>query len=544
MIEINDKLKVYFPLKYKPREQQIESLEFLKKSINSGIKYCLINSPMGSGKSFLVNMFINYYRNHVNSKSNFDIITNSRFLQKQYINDFPFIKNFEGRSNYYCDRHSCSVDQAREICKVFPPGPKDCGINCPYEKAKQEWLNSEIGLTNFHLFNTLALYQKSIFDSRNSNVLIVDEAHLFEDVFCDYISTTTSAKLLKKYGFDLKKIENYDEIFRKIKTIDQYVGFIENQFISDIEKLIIKFEEQIKRCNKKLKEEYSKYSTHCSSQLGKYKNLISDYKINPENWVLDISINKKDKMYSGILLEAKTVWVNNYLEEYVWKKYDHIILMSGTILNREMFIYINGLDIKDTSYFDTPSTFPLENRPIYYLKVGKMNMDQKTETFKKQIPYIKKILNKYKNDKGFIHCNYEICEWLQEKLIDKRLIFHNSDNRDQKLAEHINADYPSVIVSPISNGIDFKDDLSRFQILLKLDYPYLGSNKVKQRQKTNSKWYSWLTTVNFMQTCGRSNRSVDDWCHTFVLDSCLDNLLKYDNIMPRWFTNSIINMKL
>ena len=35
MIQINDNINVYYDLKYKPRQEQIDSLKYIQKSINS-----------------------------------------------------------------------------------------------------------------------------------------------------------------------------------------------------------------------------------------------------------------------------------------------------------------------------------------------------------------------------------------------------------------------------------------------------------------------------------------------------------------------------
>ncbi len=65
--------------------------------------------------------------------------------------------------------------------------------------------------------------------------------------------------------------------------------------------------------------------------------------------------------------------------------------MSASILDKNMFSFINGLDTDITSYYEIPTPFELvKDRKIYYLKVGKMNYSSKEETFKKQIPWIKK----------------------------------------------------------------------------------------------------------------------------------------------------------
>ena len=135
---------------------------------------------------------------------------------------------------------------------------------------------------------------------------------------------------------------------------------------------------------------------------------------------------------------------------------------------------------------------------------------------------------------------------LQEQYVNSRLLFHTPENRDEILEKHINSEYPSVIVSPsMISGVDFKGDLSRFQIIIKIPFPFLGSTKVKKRMDTNSKWYSHRTVCDLIQMTGRSMRSHDDWCNTFILDSSLSDLLKYNgHLLPRWYSNSIKTLNI
>jgi len=545
MIKINDEVDVYFPLKLKPRKQQLDALEFTKKSITSAKKYILLQLPTGAGKSYYTLMFTNWYKNYINKNAKFDIITNSKILQDQYINDYHFMKNLKGRANYYCDPYDTDCSKGWEICKTA--GPK-CGSECPYTQAKEEWQGSNIGLTNFHMFNTFAIYTKMIEDERKSNVLIIDEAHDFESVFCDFISTTLSAKSLKKYGFDLKAIEDYDDRISRLRTIDQYVGFVEKQFIKDIDKKINWLDSAKSGKSTKVRNEYAKYIAHCESQKGKFNYLIEEYDKNKDNWVLDITRNDNDKMYSGIVLDAKPVWGNKYLKDMIFKHYDHVIFMSGSLLDKEMFSYINGIHPKLTSYFEVNSDFPLKNRPLYYMKgIGKMSYNKKHETFTKQLEYIKKILKKYPDKKGIIHCGtYEIASWLKERLKDKRLLFHDTENRDEILQKHINSKTPNVIISPsMISGVDLKDDISRFQIILKIPFPFLGSEKIKQRMKTNKMWYNWKTVADFIQMIGRSVRSINDNADTYILDGSFSDVLKYNShLIPRYITDSIKIIKI
>jgi Rad3-related DNA helicase len=66
----------------------------------------------------------------------------------------------------------------------------------------------------------------------------------------------------------------------------------------------------------------------------------------------------------------------------------------------------------------------------------------------------------------------------------------------------------------MSEGVDLKDDLSRFQVLVKIPYPYLGDPLVKKRMNKWSGWYSLQTAKKIVQAVGRSVRSYDDSANT------------------------------
>lgn len=543
MIEIDGK-KIYFPLKYKPREHQLLGLNFLKENILNGKRFLLLNLSTGIGKSFLTIMFANWYRNFVNNEGRFDILTNSKILQSQYLKDFDFISNYKGRSNYYCSKFDTDCGNGKELCKIL----KTSCDSCPYDIAKNKWLTSDIGLTNFHLFNTLSLYQKSLLKSRNGNVLIIDESHDFESVFSDFLSTKISAKLLKKCGFTLKEIEDLDDKYiSKIKNLNKYLEFLERKLIPLAQLKKEKFEKDIMNASLKKRGELGNYVQYIEGKLLSFDHLFESYKKDPENIVLDVVINKSDKMYSGVELVTQHIWVYEYINDYIWKHYDHVIFMSASILDQKMFSFINGLDENLTSYYEIPTPFAVKNRKIFYLKVGKMNFDSKEETFQKQIIWIKKILEKYKNSKGIVHTTtYEITEWIKNNIMDERLLFHESEDRNDILEKHLTSTSPTVLVSPsMMSGIDLKDDLARFQIILKIPYPNIASNKIKARQKSNSSWYSWKTCIDLLQAYGRSTRSEEDYSDTFILDSNFSDLLKYNShILPKYFTEAIKTLKI
>jgi ATP-dependent DNA helicase DinG len=539
MINIDDKITIHFPMEMKPRKQQIDLLQKCKNTINHGKKFILINAPTGSGKSYFAVMFSNWYKNYVDEDAKIDIITNSKLLQEQYKESFDYINVLKGQSNYQCVRNNGNCQEGKELNTILKQ--EKC-TSCPYDFAKLSWIDGEIGITNFHMFNSLSMYQKGTIDSKKSNVLIIDEAHDFESVFCDFLSTKLSEKLLKKYGMDAVQCEFYQQKFIKITSITQFMVFLENDFLPKVTELNSKFESLVTNASKEEMKEYFKYFSYTESQINKFETILDKYKNDPLNWSLDRIYDKEKNL--ELLIEP--IWGYDYLNEYIWGNYDHVIFMSGSILDREMFSYINGLPLELTDYYELQSNFAIKNRPIYYIKnIGKMTYTTKELTFQNQVPIIEKILKKYNDKNGIIHTiNYELSDWVTRSILDSRLIRHESDNREDVYKQFKNKGTNSVLISPsMMSGISLDDDLSRFQIIMKVPYPNISSNKIKARQRSYKKWYDWKTCVDILQMAGRSVRSETDWADTFILDSSFSDILKNTSFFPRWFTDSIIVLK-
>ncbi len=537
-------VKIYYHIKHNPRDIQLEALEFTKEQIRHGKKNILLNMPTGSGKSLFSIMFIKWYLNYINKDAKFDILTNSKILQQQYVDEFQFIANVKGRNSYRCrDYPDASCEEGNELNKAFK---KKCH-ECPYETAQMEWINNRIGITNFHYFNSICLFKNEILQTKNPNVLIIDEAHDYEVVLSDFISNRISKSLLKRLGFTDSESNTIYQDIKFIKTVDEYAEYIKQVFINRLSQKLLKNESKINnhQLNISEKVKLSKSANNLKKLIINFETFLKDYENNPTNWVIDFEFSD-DKFFSKNII-VQPAWSHPYLHSTIWSKYDHIIFLSGTLLNKEQFCYMNGLERKLTSYYEAESPFPLKNRPIYYIKIGKMTYDKKEETFKKQIEWIDKIIKRNKNNKGIIHTgNYEIAKWVEEYYGDNpRFIFHDSNNREASLQEHIASQEPTIIVSPsMMTGVDLIDDLSRFQIVLKIPYPNLKSAKVKKRMSDNPEWYKLKTVADFIQSIGRSVRSNTDFAETFVLDMSFGDILRYNHkYFPHYITEAIKILK-
>lgn len=539
--------KIYYDLKYEPREIQIEALNFTKTNINRGKKYILLNLPTGIGKSFYSVMFMNWYLNYVNDDARFDLLTNSKILQKQYVKEFDFIQSLKGKNSYTCDTYNTTCDIGKEFNRALK---KTC-TNCPYDKAVNSWLSTKTALTNFHLFNTLHLFANKIIDNKKCNVLIIDEADNFESVLCDYISMKISYRSLKLLGFSDININHISTEMIKIKNIHQYIDYINNIFINKLENLESNIQEKLSNYQliQSEKIKLSKNLTNITSALSIYNSFIKEIEENDtniNNWSLDI--DKDESNFFPLNFIVQPVWSKKYLHDVIFKHYDHIIFMSATILDKDIFSNINGLDVSLCSYYSVDSPFDIKNRPIYFPKgIGKMTFNDKKQTWENQKRIIDNIINKNHDKKGIIHTtNYEISKWLEEHYKNnKRFIFHTSETRDESLFKHMQSTEPTILVSPsMMNGVDLRDNLSRFQIIMKIPYPNISSNKIKKRQKDLNEWYNWKTCCDLIQMYGRSIRNESDYAETYILDDSFSNILKFNyKYLPNWFTNAIKILK-
>jgi len=109
------------------------------------------------------------------------------------------------------------------------------------------------------------------------------------------------------------------------------------------------------------------------------------------------------------------------------------------------------------------------------------------------------------------------------------------------LRRHFETSEPTVFVSPsVSTGVSFDHDKSRFQVIAKIPYPSLASQKNKMRQKNNPDWYSWKTVCSLLQMAGRSIRSKTDFADTIIIDSSFSDILRYSSdLIPDWVQSSI-----
>jgi hypothetical protein len=237
----------------------------------------------------------------------------------------------------------------------------------------------------------------------------------------------------------------------------------------------------------------------------------------------------------------------------VFEKCNKILMMSATILDKDAFCKSLGLTPGEVKFIQVGSDFPLQNRPIIPLNIARLDFNTLQQQQVKTIlsGAVENVMTLHRNHKGIVHTtSYKQLDFIRENIsqVNKsRLLETNPERqRDEVIAEHVNSTKPTVLISPsLYTGLDLKDDLSRFQIMTKVPYPYLGDRWINEKKKRSGQWYNWQTALRLVQAYGRSIRSKEDYAVTYVLDSGFENFVwRNKHILPDWFTHAIQSSRL
>jgi len=238
---------------------------------------------------------------------------------------------------------------------------------------------------------------------------------------------------------------------------------------------------------------------------------------NPAEYVFDYSETGR---YAPSVM-FRPVYVGDYASRWLFEYGERSLMMSATILDKEMFCKDVGLNPAEVYYVAVPSSFPAENRPIVKKYAGKMGYKDIDATLPSIVEIIEEIAAMHPDRKGIIQTHSEkIASYLKRYLDDPRYTFNKDyDTPQEMLEEHTNKPGSIIVASGLREGLDLRGDLSKVQIFCKIPYPSLGDKVVARKMELDPEWYGWMTTVMFIQALGRSVRSSKERAVTYILDS-------------------------
>ncbi|MEK0338664.1 MAG: helicase C-terminal domain-containing protein [Nitrosopumilus sp.] len=542
-----------FPKQFSPREIQKEILAEIEEKFKSGYKKIILCAPTGVGKSLVGATVSSYF------DSSFTV-TASKHLQDQYIKDIPFLKPVKGKQNFPClkmmssekvdntkramrwgltcekgqcqERVSKNGKEVIEICK-FKPTIKQVeehtqdSQSCHYYLQKYEALISKHSLWNYHAFFQIMKFNKKLFeDYLDRKVSIFDEAHKIEDQIIQFIGFDIFSGQVDEcnINFDRYDFTDLDSMIqltddiaysyaKKIKDIKESPSFQNNP---DYE-LITRLERR--------------YDKAAQAKI----DIMSD----KDNFVVNDPV--KDLNGNFRTISIKPIDVSKFAN--IFFETDYQIFMSATI-DKSSFCENMGLEKDNVAFVDSQkSPFPIEHRTIDLLNIRRLSYGSTEDDEIEVIKTIDRILDEHANDRGLIltssipRCQ-KILRYLSPKNTRRIRICHsrNKDGKtqDEVISEHANDPTGVLLSSSLWEGVDLKDDLSRFQIIAKVPYPNYKEKRIKAKMDKFPLWYTSQTLTKLLQGFGRSIRSEDDWAKTYVLDTAVNNVFfKGQSMIPK-----------
>lgn len=271
------------------------------------------------------------------------------------------------------------------------------------------------------------------------------------------------------------------------------------------------------------------------------------------------------------VIEIVPIAVGVLLQGFFYGKAKRVLLSTGTWVDVNGMFKVFGVPSAHAEYIRVPSTFIAKRRPVYVLS-DKNYTDFSEKGPDKQYVYktdagirkfcsevasvIEKIRGRIeerhdKNANIVVHCHtFDIAKKIAEfcPIVDDSFLIHLSQNsmpirnsvtgwrtefihKDellQHLIHHPNSGLTLVSAS-VSEGVDFKHDVARAQIILKRPTPYLGSPYVNAYYRGNEQvgvrkdpnYLDRVTFTEITQQYGRVMRAADDWGYTVIMDQAL-----------------------
>lgn len=474
---------VYWSFKgHNPRNSQITLINKINWAIGEGYKNIILEAGTGTGKSAIATTLANMYEDSY-------ILTMTKQLQEQYLDDFDdMLVEIKGKGNYPCNyKGSC------DFCIKDEYNLRKCD-DCSFKIAFKRAMDAENVITNYDFLYYMGV-ANPLLDSRE--LLILDEAHNLERKMLMLSSHSLNREYIStKFGIDIfESLMNNSISFNSLKRNSQHWIELCDSLVNVCKERIREIEGEHKKDVQVTLDEFENDPSKFSSpDYIEKQRLETDMKsfstislgLTTDDLIIDLP--NRDEILEGkmdISAEFKPFSVSDDTQNLL--KLGNIrIFLTGTLGNMEKFCQWNNIDVDETYYIYEKSPFDVSKRPIYPEFVD--SMSGKTRGIPnwkngRAIKKIKELLDRHKNEKGVIHTSSnEQAFWIIENLKDYPLVFVGGEDRNIVLKEFTESSENIVLIgASIKDGVDFKGDLCRFQIIFKVPYPQLNE-QVKYRK--------------------------------------------------------------
>lgn len=529
----------------------------------------VIDAPTGTGKS-LIAMWCSYILKEMGKQGY--LITSDLSLQDQYEHDFYKFKlgwpSIRGIDNYNCHVNGLkfSLGECRMRNMSYEQAEKQlpCASTCEYIQTRKRAMDMPVTLLNYSFW----LIQRNMVAKRaierdmtppfgRRDFVFFDEAHQIDQIVQGHFtpkipdnlvdSLMELRKFLKSVQLDyphvtpvilqelvddLFQIQDKAVLFIKLKQLKKYL-YDYRKTKNDVDKLAKKqFGKNLEKpMTAKWRKTYGRYDfikdIYC--KIDDYIEIIKDAGVD------SIVFDQQEKEVRFMCIkEAKMI------QKYLHQQAGFKVFMSATIGSPQDFVKIMGIEQAKLIRLD--EQFSYQKSPIVFVNKYKLSFREREKNFKHVADMLDKIIDKHDGQRGIIHTgSYMFSTQILEHSKYRNRLIKYTDSRQKKVSIQAFKSNPgSVLIGPsILEGLDLKDDISRFQVFFKVPYPSLGDPLIKAKLQAQPNWYNWKTVISLLQGVGRSVRNENDWAVTYILDACFESLLMTPNAFPKSFKDRI-----
>lgn len=545
------------------KDQYDVVLRICDNIINGKKKATIIEAPTGTGKS-IISMVSSLVLNRC-GKIGY-IITSDLQLQKQYEKDFnKFGLNWgsiKGVDNYECtlnnEKFSIGECQQRGL-NLTEIEELDCSLDCPYMSTRRRAVKSKTALLNYSYWllqmNYVNKDGQGAFKERD--FCFFDECHKITGIVQNHFSPlinkdigdqmkTLLSMIDDRIGFKdfLMESYKYQNMYLQLSTFDDTDKLLNVlvQLELDLEQLLA----YTKPLKDRLKEKYpiSVVIPKNESLMIKKLDWLKDLHCKVEDYVAVISMIGHDNIVKVTSdngdLQFKNIEEKFLMENHFHKFSNAQTFLSATIGDHVTFSELNM--IKDFDSIEVESLFDFSKSPIcvYYPQM-KMSYREKDTSFPTNLERMHTILRYHKNERGIIHSgSYGLTQLIIDNAKTDRLIPYFSSAQKEEALQKLKKSKNGVLIGPsILEGVDLKDDLSRFQIFFKVPYMSLSDEFVKKKMDKYPEWYQWNAVINAIQGIGRSIRNNKDFAKTYLIDGNFNDLLIGKKLFPDYILDRL-----
>jgi Rad3-related DNA helicase len=473
------------------------------------------------------------------------VVTSTKALQDQYRNDFLNLSvDVRGASNYRCAAlepggQYADLSGRRGLSPTCDNGPCKLGMACELKKAGCELYDrirlangAEIVVTNYSKW--LADGRQLLFSQSDE---VVETLGTFDYLFLDefhhaatHVEDAMSIELQPKTVRDLLHVDMPPDTL----STDQFRAWATQSRLIVAEKLA--------ECGYELRA-----SREDGVVRGELLAEVTDLKR------LDRTLLEIAAMRGAWVVENQgrrgyrfdPVVGAPYAESILFRGVENIVGMSATVRPATMRYHSVAVDQFD--FFEYPSSFPVANRPIYFLLGGaRLHFKATDSDYRIWAASIDNIRRTRGDRNGLVHTvSYGRAKMYKDLSRYKDdVVTHVSTTTGRTVEEF--KDFPrrgvygKLLVSPvIDTGYDFLDQSAEYNVIGKCPYPSTESKVMRARVDADPGYRDFYAAEKMVQMSGRVVRAEWDRGETFIVDTAAGGLLKRTELFPRYFLQAL-----